>query len=115
QMLSKQGLSPTSIPSVGMYVQLRESGQLHTGGDIAEAFGELLPAEIRRIRSVVTTVPGLRIAETVVSVPRLEEDDPIRIVDINPTVWLDIYHRPWEGEAFDASGAVLDPICRLDS
>lgn len=110
QMLSKQGLSPSSIPSVGMYVQLRESGQLHTGGDIVEAFGELLPGEIRRIRSVVTTVPGLRIAEAVVSVPRLEEDDPIRVVDINPTVRLDIYHLPWEGKAFEAADAVLDTI-----
>lgn len=114
QMLSKQGLSPSSIPSVGMYVQLRESGQLHTGGDIVEAFDELLPAEIRRIRSVISTVPGLRIAEAVVSVPRLEEDDPIRVVDINPTVRLDIYHRPWEGKAFEAAGAVLDSIFPIE-
>jgi len=110
RMLSKQGLSPTSIPDRGMYVQLRTSGQLRSGGDLIEAFGELEPAEIRKIRTVVGAVPGLRVAEVTVSVPRLEEDDPFRIVDLNPTVRLDIYREPWEGSPFDAAAAVLDPI-----
>lgn len=115
KMLSKQGFSPASVPSAGMYVQLRDSGQLHAGGDIIEAMGELKPAEIRRIRTVVATVPGLRVAEATISVPRLEEDDPMRIFDINPTVRLDIYHRPWEGKPFDAAGAVLDPVFPIKS
>jgi|SRR5690625_2304152 len=104
-MLSKQGFSPASVPSAGMYVQLRDSGQLHVGGDIIEAMGELKPAEIRRVRAVVAAVPGLRVAEATISVPRLEDDDPTRIFDINPMVRLDIYHRPWEGKPFDAAGA----------
>src|SRR5699024_10342534 len=48
RMLSKQDLSPTSIPGRGMYDQLRTSGQLRSGGDLIEAFGELEPAKIRK-------------------------------------------------------------------
>src|SRR5699024_12869874 len=110
QCSCKQDLSSASIRGRGKDVQLRTSGQLHAGGDLIEALGEVEPAEIRKMRTVAGAVPGLRVAEVTVSVPRLEEDDPFRVVDLNPTVRLDIYREPWEGAPFDAAAAVLDPI-----
>ncbi len=110
QTLARAGLHVDSVPKEGQRVYLRVTSNLHTGGDAIDATDAVTPEEKAQIEAMSRSIPGLRVAGFDVLLPRSKGDGPLTVLEVNKAPMISMHHFPWEGEARNAAGAVLDAM-----
>ncbi|WP_156927127.1 hypothetical protein [Azospirillum halopraeferens] len=114
--LAGQGLSLASVPAAGMRVLLRATSNGATGADSIACPGDTHPSYAAVAETACRAIPGLVVAAVDMVVAdrgRPAAPDNHRVLEINSSPGVVLYHYPWEGEAQDVSGAILDHLIAL--
>jgi len=106
-VLAGQGLRASSVPDADQRVFLRNTLNLHFGGDAVEASGEITAEEMQVMERVAQAVPGAGLLGIDALVPRGSADGGIGIIELNGAPLVSMHHFPWEGEPVDVAAAVL--------
>jgi D-alanine-D-alanine ligase-like ATP-grasp enzyme len=104
RILSKQGLTPSSVPAKGETAWLRKTANISTGG-IGKDATDSTPESIKRIAVEACAAIGLTIAG--LDVIYNEETKRAVILEINDTAGIDIHHYPVIGKSRDVAGAII--------
>lgn len=108
--LKQQGLSPQDVPAAGQRIYIRQTSNLHTGGDAIDATDEISDKEREFIERAATAVPGLRVGGLDVLLPRGGKGEAPAVIEMNRSTGLRGHHLPWEGKPRDVAGAILDAM-----
>src|SRR5699024_5755446 len=106
-VLAGQEMRASSVPDAGRRVFLRNTLNLHFGGDAVEAAGEITAEEMQVMERVAQAVPGAGVLGIDALVPRERGDGGIGVIELNGAPLISMHHFPWEGEPVDIAGAVL--------
>jgi len=107
RILTKQGLTLTSIPQKGETAWLRKTANISTGG-IGKDATDSTPESIKRMAVEACAVIGLNIAG--LDVIYNEETKRAVILEINDTAGIDIHHFPVIGQSRDVAGAIMKQL-----
>ena len=109
--LSQAGMSTESVPLAGTRVFLRQTSNIHTGGDALDATDSLSETERQQIEQAARAVPGLRVAGLDVLLDRSEHGgETACILEINTNPMTSMHHFPWEGTSRNVSSHILDSM-----
>lgn len=111
-VLQAQGYSPNSIPSCGIQVQLRHSGNLSTGGT-AEDVTEIVHPQNQELAQRAVRILGLDVAGVDVicqdlSIPIVEQAGAI--IEVNAAPGLRMHLYPSVGEARPVAQEIIDQL-----
>lgn len=110
--LARHGLSPESVPLMGVVVYLRDSANLSTGGTAADATDEIHPDvaadAVRASRVIGLDVAGVDLVTPDISRPLREAGGAI--IEVNAAPGIRMHHFPSRGRARDAAGAIVDRL-----
>ncbi|MCO8018801.1 cyanophycin synthetase [Brevundimonas diminuta] len=109
-LLARQGLSPQSVPGLGVRVLLRTAANLSSGGTATDRTDEIHPANAAIVRRAALAL-GLDVAGVDLLAPdirRSVRDTGGGVVEVNAAPGLRMHLSPSEGEARDVAGPVLD-------
>jgi len=110
EVLSSQGLHPSSQPELGKTVYLRKNSNISTGGDSVDKTDEVHPGfkEIatRAARSAQAAICGVDIIS--VDFPSPPDPKTYAVLEINFNPVLYIHEYPYSGESRRVGTAILD-------
>lgn len=111
-LLSRFGLSPSSVPAAGETVYVKSTANLSTGGISRDVTDLVHPSNVHMMERIAKIV-GLDIIGIDVVAPTVER--PIAdvnggIVEVNAAPGFRMHTHPAEGTARDVAGAVMDML-----
>jgi D-alanine-D-alanine ligase-like ATP-grasp enzyme len=113
RILARQGLDFGSRPEAGRRVVLSLVSNVSAGGDAIATAGGIHPAYAALVARVCAAMDGLKIAavDTVIGDPAAPpRRGAFWILEINSSPGVAGFYFPWEGEARDVAGPVLDRL-----
>ncbi len=111
--LADQDLTVDSVPAPGQGIRLRETSNIHTGGDAIDATHELTPAERDFVIGAAAALEGVRLAGFDVLLARDRVGTDPYILEVNASPMLAMHHFPLRGRPRDAAGSLIEAMFGL--
>lgn len=106
RVITKQGYTLNSIPSIGEIVFIRETSNIATGGDAIDVTDEIDSEVKEHIRKAVRSIKGLFIG----GVDVLIKDDTPYIIEVNTLPGMLGHDYPWEGKPRGTMKKLVDEM-----
>lgn len=107
--LSRQGLTPASVPAAGRTVYIRENANLSTGGTAVDVTDIVHPETARMAeraaRLIGLDIAGVDLVSTDITRPLRESG---MIIEINAAPGIRMHHYPAAGKPRDVAAAIID-------
>lgn len=109
-MIDHQGLSYSSVPKRGQYVQLRQKANASAGGDVEDVTGQLPDDILAAAVAAVQSIDNLAAAGVdVLFDPKSDNPDtPFAIIELNARAHIPVNMYPTHGHGQDVPRAVVD-------
>jgi cyanophycin synthetase len=112
EMLSREGLTPASVPAAGAVVRLKGTANLSTGGTATDVTAEVHP-HVRRMCERVSRLVGLDILGVDIVAPDLRQ--PLRqgeggVVEVNAAPGLRMHALPSSGRPLNVGAPIIDML-----
>ncbi len=112
-LLSERGLTPNSVLPAGETLHLRKIGNLSAGGDTISVMAEFHPSYAERMEAIFRNLPGCLLLGLDVFVRDHSQpcdESNYTIIEVNPAPGYRMHVYPWQGEAVDLGGLIVDAI-----
>lgn len=112
-LLAERGLTPASVLPAGETVHLRKIGNLSAGGDTVSVMADFHPGYIERMEAIFRKLPGCLLLGLDVFVRDHSQpcdENNHTIIEVNPAPGYRMHVYPWQGEAVDLGGLIVDAI-----